>query len=184
MKISLIGYRGTGKTTIGAKLAEHLQLKFIDADQLLQERAGRKISEIFATDGEAVFRQLEADLIHELTNSPESLVLSTGGGVILRPENRAALQSAGPVVWLKATPRTICTRLRLDSATAHQRPALLAETKPDQTPEQQMLYEVTTLLARREPFYQETASLDVTTDERDEAQIVRETLEKLADLKI
>lgn len=66
MKISLIGYRGTGKTTIGAKLAEDLHLGFIDADQLLQERAGRKISEIFATDGEPVFRQLEADLIHEL----------------------------------------------------------------------------------------------------------------------
>ncbi len=184
MKISLIGYRGTGKTTIGAKLAVRLHQRFIDADQLLQERAGRKISEIFATDGEAVFRQLEAKLIHELANSKKSFVLSTGGGVILRPENRAALQSAGPVVWLKATPRTICTRLRLDSATAHQRPALLAATQADQTPEDQMLYEVTTLLARREPLYRQTASIHVTTDDRDESQIVQEIRKKLADLKI
>lgn len=183
MIISLIGYRGTGKTTIGQLLAHELSMPFIDADTLLQERAGRTIKEIFATNGEATFRQLESSLILELTGSREPAILSTGGGVVLNPLNQQALRNTGPVVWLRASPRVICQRLSQDPATAAQRPALLTTTTPTgashDSPGDAMLREVETLLKIREPLYLETATFQVETDDRNEPDIVREIVASL-----
>src|SRR5262245_52270763 len=125
VRIILIGYRGTGKTTVGRLLAERLGWEFADADDHIEASAGRSIAAIFATEGEgeAAFRDYEAAAIRELCQC-ERIVIATGGGAVLRPDNRELLRSAGFVAWLTATPETIWERLRGDPTTAARRPNL------------------------------------------------------------
>ena len=91
MNLSLIGYRGVGKTTIAALLAEHLGWPWLDADQELERRAGRTIADIFAADGEEAFRDLETEIAADLSQRTKT-VLAWGGGVILREENRRCIR--------------------------------------------------------------------------------------------
>ena len=120
--LTLIGYRGTGKTSVARRVAEQMQWQFVDADAMLEQIAGRTIAEIFAAEGENRFRDLESTVIQELTMR-SSTVIASGGGVILRAENRAALER-GYVAWLKAKPETVLQRIREDQASATQRPNL------------------------------------------------------------
>ena len=99
LNLILIGMMGSGKTTCGYLLAQRMGRKFVDMDELICLREGRLISDIFATDGEEYFRKVESELIQELSQR-SNLVISTGGGAILRPENVAALRSHGVVFWL------------------------------------------------------------------------------------
>ena len=92
MNLSLIGYRGAGKTTIAARLAERLGWAWLDADDELEERAGRTIADIFAADGETAFRDLEAEIAAELSGRAD-VVLAWGGGVVLREENRRCIRA-------------------------------------------------------------------------------------------
>src|SRR3989339_257231 len=99
----LIGYRGTGKTSVGARLAEVLQRPFVDLDQVLVSEAGRSVADIVAQGGWAEFRRLEKQLVARYRNT-RGLVLATGGGVVLDPNNVAALRGNGILIWLTAGP--------------------------------------------------------------------------------
>ena len=157
----LIGYRGTGKTTVGRLLAERLGWEFVDADVLLEARAGRSIRQIFADEGEAEFRAREAEVLTELCRRQRH-VIATGGGVVLRPENRSSLAAAGFVVWLAADTATLWRRLQDDTTTAERRPTLTVGG----------LVEIEELLRVREPLYAECAHFTVDTAGRSPADIV------------
>lgn len=147
----LIGYRGTGKTTVGRVLAARLGRAFFDADELVEAVAGCSIADIFARSGEPEFRDREAAALAELCGRPPA-VLATGGGAILRESNRALLKASGFVVWLSAPPEVLWARICADTATAARRPPLTSKSGSD---------EVRALLAAREPLYRETAQFVV-----------------------
>lgn len=163
--VFLIGYRGTGKTTVARLLAARLGRPWLDADALLEERHGRTIRDIFATEGEAGFRDKESALLAELCGM-HSHVIATGGGVILRPENRARLRAAGTVVWLTAEATTLWQRINGDATTAERRPNL----------SQGGLVEVVELLRVREPLYRECAHLTVSSEGRSPEEVAEEIL--------
>ncbi|HBA83344.1 MAG TPA: shikimate kinase [Verrucomicrobia bacterium] len=108
--IVLTGFMGTGKSTVGRCLAAKLQRDFLDMDALIEQRAGRKISDIFAQDGEPVFRRLERALVQELS-AQTNRVIATGGGVVLNPENIADFSRNGLIVCLTAPPDVILRRV-------------------------------------------------------------------------
>lgn len=109
--ITLVGMMGAGKSVIGAELARRLGRRFLDSDTEIEAAAAMTIPEIFARDGEAFFRDREAEVIARLLSGP-ACVLATGGGAWLRPANRAAIRAAGTVVWLDADADTLWQRLR------------------------------------------------------------------------
>lgn len=143
--IYLVGMPGAGKTTIGRQLARRLQRSFIDADHEIETRTGVRIPLIFDIEGEAGFRERESRVIFELANE-SNLVVATGGGAVLRPENRAALKRGGTVVYLYVAPRLLFERTRLDP----NRP-LLQVADPMQKIEE--------LFAQRDPLYREVADI-------------------------
>jgi shikimate kinase len=153
-RIFMIGYRGTGKTTIGPVLARRLGWSFVDADERTEATAGRSIAEIFTTEGEPGFRDRESATLAE-TCGLANHVVATGGGVILRPANRELLRASGFVVWLTASPETILARLDTDPTTRARRPNLTAAGG---------LAEIRTLLAAREPLYHAAADFTLATD--------------------
>ena len=110
MNIVLIGFMGTGKTSNGKKVAEQLGMTFIDMDHIIEEREDRKISDIFETDGEPYFRQLEFNLTKELSEK-EHLVIATGGGIVLNQKNINNFESSGTVICLSADPQIILERV-------------------------------------------------------------------------
>ena len=120
MLITLVGYRGTGKSTVGRALAERLGWRCCDADAVIEERSGCTIRRIFDEQGEPAFRALEQDVLAELFHE-DRLIVAAGGGAVLSAATRERMQAAGPVVWLQASVDTILQRLRSDDAT-HQRP--------------------------------------------------------------
>ena len=109
-RIVLTGFSGAGKSAVGPLLAKHFGWKLLDTDEVVEKRAGKRILDIFRDDGEDAFRDLEAEAIREACGD-DKLVLSTGGGAVLRSENRRALAEAGFVVCLEARPETIFERL-------------------------------------------------------------------------
>jgi shikimate kinase len=161
----LIGYRGTGKTTVGRLLADRLGWGWVDCDVELERRAGRTIRQIFAAEGEAGFRLREAELLEELCGVAGHVV-ATGGGVVLDPRNRERLRQAGRVVWLTADAATVWQRLQGDAATAERRPTLTVGG----------LAEVEELLRAREPLYRECAHTVVATAGRSPEEVVAEIL--------
>ncbi len=122
--LALVGYRGTGKTTVGKILADRLDLRFLDADLEIEARAGRSILSIFAESGEPVFRDWEEHTLRELVEHHPAAVLASGGGAVLRPSNRRLLLDFGFVVWLHAEPAELAQRLVADLRTGTERPAL------------------------------------------------------------
>ncbi len=156
MVITLIGYRGSGKTTVARHLASRLGMPWIDSDDLIEQRAGCSIQDIFARDGEAGFRRMESDVIRELTGR-ESLVLATGGGAVLSETNRQRLKQAGPVVWLQASVQNLVARIGQDSRTAGRRPSLTGRSVTE---------EVSAVLESRRKFYEDAATFTVSTDGR------------------
>jgi len=100
--IILVGFMGTGKTVTGRVLAEQTGLELVDMDSIIEARAGKAISEIFAADGEAAFRAMERELVQELAQR-DGLIISTGGGIVLNPDNISDFEKTGLVVCLKAS---------------------------------------------------------------------------------
>lgn len=143
MILSLVGMPGSGKSTVGRHLARQLGLRFVDSDGVIEERCGMPVREVFAQRGEADFRDIEQEVIDELTAGDE-LVLATGGGAVLRPSNREALHSRSHVLYLRSTPEEIHRRLRNDT----QRP-LLQVADP--------LAKLRELFRERDPLYRRTA---------------------------
>jgi 3-dehydroquinate dehydratase/shikimate dehydrogenase len=157
--VYLIGYRGTGKTSTARLLADKLGWSWLDADEFLQARHGKTIREIFAEEVEKGFRDKEAKLLQELSDY-EDHVIATGGGVILRDENRALLKQ-GIVVWLQAPADVLWQRLQQDAATASKRPDLA----------QGGLAEIEELLQLRAPLYEECHDFAVNTAEQSPEQV-------------
>jgi shikimate kinase len=156
MSIVLIGYRGSGKTTIGKRLADRLWQPFVDVDDVIVKKAGKSIKRIFDEEGEPAFRELEAQAVQEVCKLPEH-VIGLGGGTLGREENRNALRDAGhKVIYLKCEPAELLRRIQSDPQTA--------EARPNLTPLGGGIEEVQTVLAQREPLYRQVmhAELDVT----------------------
>ncbi|MEQ1791167.1 MAG: shikimate kinase [Nitrospiraceae bacterium] len=162
MNIVLIGYRGTGKSTVGRLLAERLGRTLVSTDAEIVARAKRAIPEIVAQEGWDYFRDLESDICRELAGR-DQLVIDTGGGAILRPQNVEALKKSGRLFWLTASVETISTRIGGDN----QRPSL--------TGTKSFVDEVADVLRERTPKYQAAADHVVATDDRSTDQLV-ETL--------
>ena len=125
--IILVGFMGTGKTTVGQILAARLGKSFVDMDDLIEERTGKTISAIFEDDGEAHFRELERKMAHELSLQ-DNIVVGAGGGIVLNPANIEAFNESGIVVCLTAAPEVIIERVSSDS----HRPLLEDGEKRDQ----------------------------------------------------
>lgn len=166
-KLFLIGPMGAGKTTVGKRLAQLLSLPFFDADHELERRTGVDIPYIFEKEGEVGFREREAQLIAELTQLPE-LVLATGGGVVLREDNRAALKARGCVIYLHAPVAQQVVR----TAQSGKRPLL-------ETGEPRAAI-LTRLFAQREPLYRATAELVIDTTGQNARKIADQILAALA----
>ncbi len=145
--LHLIGARGSGKSTVGPVLAARLGRAFVDADVVLEADAGLSIADIFAAEGEAGFRARETATLRKLAGGPPA-VIATGGGIVLRAENRDLLRASGFVVWLTASPEVLWERIAYDPFTAARRPNLTAVGG---------LAEVRQLLVAREPRYRGTA---------------------------
>jgi shikimate kinase len=155
MSIVLIGYRGSGKTTVGKLLASQLGKPFVDADDQIVQRAGKSIREIFAVGGEEAFRKLEMEVIAELAGRGEHII-AVGGGAILREENRRAL-AAHKIVYLRCDAKELLRRIQSDPATSDNRPSLTSLGGG--------IEEIQALLRQREPIYKTamTHELDVTS---------------------
>ncbi len=149
MKIVLIGYRGSGKTTLGKNLATALNVPFVDTDHLIVTETGMTIPEIFSREGEAGFRLRETRALKEALMLGRG-VISTGGGIILRPENRLVIRTADLVVYLTAPVSVLAERTRGDE----NRPSLTTLTHEE---------EILALLKERTPLYEELADLTIDT---------------------
>jgi shikimate kinase len=163
MVITLIGYRGSGKSALSENLAKRIGWKSVDADLEIERQAGRSIREIFADSGEETFRKLEREVMVELLQRDRTLI-AAGGGAILNEETRNEMKQAGPVVWLNGSAEILWKRIHGDAQTTDRRPNLTDKGG---------IAEVETLLAQREPLYRECASVIIETDSR--------TLDELAD---
>jgi shikimate kinase len=145
--IFLVGMPGSGKTTIGRQLARRMQRSFVDADHEIEARTGVRIPLIFDIEGEQGFRDRESKVLAELSGGSNQVV-ATGGGAVLRPENRAALKQGGVIVYLHATPHLLFERTRMD----HNRP-LLQVADP--------MKKIEELFVQRDPLYREVADIIV-----------------------
>jgi shikimate kinase len=113
-RCALVGMPGSGKSTVGRQLANRLRVPFVDLDQELEKTLGCSIRQFFETEGEARFRDVESRALAQVVAEPGGMVLSTGGGAVLRPENRALLRQFGNVMYLRASPEDIFRRVRHD----------------------------------------------------------------------
>jgi shikimate kinase len=162
----MVGLMGAGKTTVGRLLAKRSNKDFVDLDHEIEASTGVRIPMIFEIEGEVGFRDRETHLLVDLS-SRKNMVLATGGGVILRPENRIALKQMGTVIYLNATPKVLFDRTRRD----RNRP-LLQVADP--------LKKLEELYAQRDPLYREVADIIIDTRPGAVAQIVAQVEKELA----
>ena len=150
--VVLTGFMGSGKSSIGRDLSQSLGYPVIDTDALIVEQAGQPIKDLFASEGEEAFRDRETKLLRELVaEKPHKRIISTGGGIIGRQENRSLLRELGYVIWLRVSPEEILQRTSRNT----ERP-LLNNDDPAGT--------IKRLLEERIPLYKETAHLTIDTD--------------------
>jgi shikimate kinase len=165
----LIGYRATGKTSVGVRLAEARHCPFVDLDQVLVREAGRSVADIVAQGGWGEFRRLEKELVARYRDS-RGQVLATGGGVVLDPDNVVALRKNGILIWLTADPAIIQARLAQDQPRDANRPSLTGGDT---------VREVAAVLEERSPLYQAAAQISVDTTHRSISQVVKLVIEAL-----
>ena len=168
--IYLTGYRGTGKTSVGRILSETLGRPLVDLDDAVELAAGKSIREIFADDGESVFRDWETECLTRVARGEDSNVVSLGGGAILRSTNRDLIGGSGVCVWLWADAETLAKRIDADATTSVRRPALTDLTQLD---------EIRRLLEVREPLYREVADHHVETAGKTIEAIAAEIIEQV-----
>lgn len=162
--ITLIGYRGSGKSSVAEPLAARLDWDWMDADTELERRIGCSIRQLFETDGEARFRELEREVLVDLVQR-DKLIIAAGGGAVLNADTRADFLASGPVVWLKAPADVLADRINRDPITGEQRPTLTDSGGSNQIREH---------LAQRELLYAESATLTVDTADKTIDSIVSE----------
>ena len=163
--IFIVGPMGAGKSTVGRQLAEALSYTFKDSDQEIQRRTGVDIPTIFEFEGEAGFRNRERLIIEELVNE-ERIVLATGGGAILSPENRQNLSARGVVIYLH------CSAEQQHSRTARDRTRPLLETDDP-------LEKLRVLMEEREPIYRQVADMVISTEKRGTSSVIKEIMRRL-----
>jgi shikimate kinase len=163
-RLFLIGYRGSGKSTVARLVAQRLGWAVVDSDDEVEREAGKPIAVIFAEDGEPAFRDLEERVVASLCEG-EPTVVALGGGAVLRETTRERLAAAGPVVWLTAPAATLASRIAGDATSASRRPSLTGLSG---------LEEVERVLAIREPIYRECATVAIDVDGRAPAAIAEE----------
>jgi len=165
----LIGMMGVGKSSVGRRLASRLGRPFVDTDRLVEERAGKTVAEIFAVDGEPVFRALESQTVREVLASRVWSVVAFGGGAVLDPANRRVAREGALVVWLQAPAGELARRVT--SSERHPgggRPLLTSDQPAEAT--------LDGLAREREDAYRATAHLLVDTAGRSPGQVAREVL--------
>ena len=165
MRIALIGYRGSGKSTIGKILAEKTGWELVCLDELIEKRAGKSIPEIVEQEGWERFRQLESEILKEVIKK-EPAIFDLGGGVVEREENRKLIKENCFVVWLKASPEVLAERIKH----SQNRPSLTGKD---------FLEEISGVLARRTPFYQEVSHLELNTQNQEPSQLVQKIIKIL-----
>ena len=159
--LALIGFMGTGKSSVGRLLATHLHFRFVDTDEMIESRAGRSIADIFAQAGEQVFRGIEKQVVSELARVQRT-VIATGGGLAANAENMTSLKGHALVVCLWASPEAIWERVH----TQTHRPLLQG---PDP------MAKIRELLAKREPYYRQ-ADVLVNTEMRSIKEVTQHVL--------
>jgi shikimate kinase len=164
----LVGPMGAGKSTIGRLLGKELRWPFKDSDKEIEQRTGADIPWIFDVEGEAGFREREQAMLAELCQL-EGLVIATGGGAVLRPENRLALHAGGRVVYLHTT-----VEQQLDRTSRDRNRPLLRTGDPGRV--------LADLMAKRDPLYREIADVIIETDERPPRLVVQEIIDRLETL--
>ncbi len=163
--IILIGFMACGKSSVGRQLSQAMNLEFLDTDELIEQRAGTTISDIFATQGEAAFRVLETECLKDLLNREgNAFVLSVGGGLPIREENRRLLSQIGTVIYLKVSPDTVFMRVRNDKT----RP-LLQTSNPRGR--------IMDLMNARKHFYEDAADYVLEADKKSFDEIIEEIKE-------
>ena len=171
MNLILCGMMGAGKTTIGIKIAELTGRRWYDTDGLIEDKYG-KISDIFEYYGEAHFRKLETEIVKDLAKQ-DDLVISTGGGLVLKKENNEVLQKNGKIVFLRATLDTLAKRLKVDG----NRPLL-------QTSTESIRDRLARLMAERSPIYEHVADYIVDVDGKMPDEIAKEIVALLKDVAL
>jgi len=153
MNIILIGYRGSGKSTVGSKLADRLKRRFVDTDGLIEERQGVLISDIVKSKGWSHFRKIERAIVEEISKG-NNLVIAPGGGAVLDADNVKVLRRNGFIVWLKADQQTLLKRIQKDRGSSTRRPTLTGKGT---------LEEIEETISQREPFYEGASEIQIDT---------------------
>lgn len=164
--IILIGYMGCGKTTLGKKLSYRERIALLDTDKMIEKKQDMTVSEIFEVKGEEAFRQMETDCLKEILGYMDRYIISVGGGLPMREENRKLLKKLGCVIYLRAKPDTIYGRLKNDIT----RPLLQGDDPEKKIKE---------MLIVRGPVYEQAADAVIDVDEKGYEAIMKEILEKV-----
>jgi len=171
MNLVLIGYRGSGKSAVGRKLAARLRLKFVDIDDLIEERQGVAISDIVKSHGWGHFRKLERGTIEEISKE-DRIIIAPGGGAVLDSDNVKVLRENGFIFWLKADQQTLLKRLNQDPETHTRRPTLTGKGTSEELKE---------ILSLREPIYERVSDIQIDTSALDVEAVVESVLTVVKD---
>lgn len=159
--IILIGFMGSGKTSVGIRLSYFLKQTMIDTDKWIERRQQMSVSDLFALKGEEAFRVMETDCLKELIRTVDQQIISVGGGLPMREENHGLLKTLGKVVYLRVTPEVVYKRLKSDTT----RPLLQVENPMERIRE---------LLGVRAPVYEACADVVVDVSDKTFEQIIKE----------
>lgn len=171
MNLFLIGYRCTGKSTIGKSVAAALGWSFVDSDIQVIKQSGVSINDIVATEGWQAFRRMERSIIKQICTG-DRRVVATGGGVVLDPDNIKVMATSGIIVWLCATAKTIHQRMFQDKNSPTLRPALTGKGQTE---------EIQDMLLQRNPYYESASDFCIHTDELPVDEISKRIIEKIKD---
>ena len=169
MNLFLIGYRCTGKTTIGKSIAAAIDWSFVDADTRLVGECGKPIKEIVDSEGWEGFRRMERSILKQICTKDRQIV-ATGGGVVLDKANIKAMKTSGMVIWLGATAETIQKRMLQDKNTGNFRPALTEKGRME---------EIEDMLLKRNPYYESAGDFSIHTDDVPVDEITQKIIKKL-----
>jgi shikimate kinase len=169
INLFLIGFRCTGKSTVGKKLARRLKRQFTDTDKMITDEQGQTIDAIVKQHGWNFFRSMESEMIRRACDN-DNLVAATGGGAVLDNRNVRLMQKKGSLIWLKASPETIRQRMAQDPTTAFSRPALTSGASSE---------EIEETLAQRDSIYKKAMNFTVDTDHKEIDTICTEIITRL-----
>lgn len=162
--IILIGYMGCGKTTLGKKISYRERVALLDTDKRIEQKQKKTINEIFDEDGESAFRQMETECLKEFLEYSDRYIISVGGGLPMKEENRVLMKQLGTVIYLKAEPDTIYNRLKNDTT----RPLLRGDNPKEK---------IKSMIEMRNPYYEAAADYIVCVDDKGFDTIIKEILE-------